>query len=382
MSEGPKPFSTDWYRDPAAPERIARRLPPRPARIVIGVASKLPNERALSILVVLFLVISSFWFAGPRGDAHDGNGTGVGTPLPTIAFSAPEPTAAPDISTDSLQVAEAPEKTAPKLDLQAPSDGDMTNGLIPKNRIITYYGFPGNDSMGVLGEQNMQDSLTALKQQAKAYEAADPTRPVLVGFEVIASVGQRDPQADGSYLLDTPASVLDEYADFCEKNGILLFLDVQIGRRTVSDEVQGLEPWLKKPFVHLAIDPEFAVKEGQVPGVDIGSVDASDITWTQNWLVKMAKDNDLPPKILMVHQFHDGMIQNKDKLAPVTGVQLVIDGDGWGPPDSKRSMYEFVNKEQEIQYNGIKIFYKQDDPILTPEEVVKMDPVPDVVVYQ
>ncbi|MGB3307272.1 MAG: hypothetical protein WBA63_13865 [Thermomicrobiales bacterium] len=390
MSEGqgPKPFSSDWYKDPPAPEPHSRRLPRRAARVLIEVGSKLPGERALSILVVLLLVVCSFWLVGPRGQAHVNDSAGREVqPLPMIDYGESVPTTEASISTENLAIGDpgdpkGPEKTAPKLNLQAPVQESTENGLLPKNRILTFYGFPGNTTMGILGEYDMDELLARLKEQAAAYEEADPSRPVLIAFEVIASVAQPDPQTDGSYLLDAPTELLDKYADFAEKNGILLFLDVQIGKRKVADEVKGLQPWLEKPFVHLAIDPEFAVRDGQIPSVDIGQVDASDITFAQNWLVDLAKTHDLPPKVLIVHQFHEGMIEHKDQLAPVSGVQLVIDADGWGPPDSKKSTYHFVNKLQEIEFNGIKLFYKQDDPIMTPEDILKLDPVPDLIIYQ
>lgn len=394
MSDGPKPFSSDWYKAPSEAEGgAASRAPSRVVRVLVKAGSKFPNDRILSILVVLVLVMSSFWFAGPRGEAHRDNGplASQETPLPAIAYNQSAPTAEASISTDSLAVADAndginhsdaPAKTAPKLSLQAPEQPTTANGLLPNNRILLFYGFPGDASMGILGEHATDDLLALLKTQADAYRQADPTRPVLIGFEVIASVAQPDPQADGSYLLDAPAELLDKYTDFAEQNGILLFLDVQIGKRTVADEIKGLQPWLEKPFVHLGIDPEFAVRDGQIPSVDIGQIDASDVTLSQNWLADLSKQHNLPPKVLIVHQFHEGMIENKGKISSVAGVQLVIDADGWGPPDSKRSTYNFVNKVQEVEYNGIKLFYKQDDPIMTPDEIIKLDPVPDVVIYQ
>ncbi len=393
MSEGPKPFSSDWYKGPSPSEAPSRQTPSRVVRFLIKAGSKFPNDRVLSILVVLVLVMSSFWFAGPRGDAQPGNDSlsAQQTPLPAIAYDAAQPTNEPAISTDNLAIADAkdatsksdaPAKTAPKLSLQAPEQETTANGLLPKTRILLFYGFPGNTTMGVLGEHGMDDLLALLKEQAAAYEQADPSRPVLIGFEVVASVAQPEPQADGSYLLDAPAELLDKYAGFAEQNNILLFLDVQIGKRTVADEIKGLEPWLKKPFVHLGIDPEFAVRDGQIPSKDIGQIDASDVTLSQNWLVQLAQANKIPPKVLIVHQFHEGMIEHKDKIAPVAGVQLVIDADGWGPPDSKKSTYNYVNKVQEIEYNGVKLFYKQDDPIMTPDDIIKLDPVPDLVIYQ
>ncbi|HWK80723.1 MAG TPA: hypothetical protein VNP95_08140 [Thermomicrobiales bacterium] len=397
MSEGPKPFSSDWYTKPSEPERKRpRRHFPRAVDIVLAVGKKLPGERALGVMLVFVLVFSSMWMAGPRSDAHidASSDVAVETPIPSGEFAAASDDggSTSTISTDTLQVAEgnaAPAateseqgKTAPKLELQATEPPSTANGLLPGHRILTFYGFPGNDNMGILGEYDKETALAKLKEQAAAYEAADPATPVLIAFEVIASVGQQEPMADGSYLLDAPSDLLDEYADFCEKNGILLFLDVQIGRRTVETDTHGLEKWLAKPFVHLAIDPEFAMREGQIPGEHIGQVDASDVTATQNWLVQLSQKYNIPPKVLVVHQFHDGMIENKDKIAPVPGVQLVIDADGWGPPDQKKSTYAFVNGAQQIEYDGIKLFYKQDDPIMTPEEIVDLDPVPLLVIYQ
>lgn len=394
MSEGPKPFSSDWYKGPTPTEKSGRHISSRVTRVLIQVGSKLPNDRVLSILVVLILMVSSFWFAGPQGEAHPDEMTLQAqdvSPAPGIAYDASKPTEEASISTDNLAVADAsdgsahpdaPAKTAPKLNLQAPAAATTANGLLPGNRILLFYGFPANTTMGILGEHEMPDLLALLREQAAAYEQADPSRPVKIGFEVVASVAQKDPQADRSYLLDASANLLDTYADFAEQNDLLLFLDVQVGKRKTADDIKGLEPWLKKPFVHLAIDPEFAVRDGQVPSVDIGQIDASDVTQAQNWLVELAKADNLPPKVLIVHQFHDGMIENKNKIAPISGVQLVIDADGWGPPDSKKSTYAFVNKLQEIEYNGIKLFYKQDDPIMTPEEIVKLDPNPDLIIYQ
>jgi len=398
MSETPKPFSTDWYTQPDEPKRHRpRRHAPRAVDIALAIGKRLPGERALGVLTVFVLVFASMWMAGPRGDAHSGtSGTlPIETPIPAGEFQTEggQSSGTSSISTDTLQVAEgtgdgaAPagpkqEKTAPKLDLQASEAPSTANGLLPGHRILTFYGFPGDDKMGILGEYDKETVLARLREQAAAYEAADPSTPVLIGLEVIASVGQQEPMADGSYLLDAPTALLDEYADFCEQNGLLLFLDVQVGRRTVETDTHGLEKWLAKPFVHLAIDPEFAMKPGQVPGEHIGQVDASDVTATQNWLVGLSQKYGIPPKVLIVHQFHDGMIENKDKIAPVPGVQLVIDADGWGPPDQKKSTYAFVNGAQQIEYDGIKLFYKQDDPIMTPEEIVRLSPVPLVVIYQ
>ena len=47
----------------------------------------------------------------------------------------------------------------------------------------------------------------------------------------------------------------------------------------------------------------------------------------------------LPPKILIVHRFTEGMLRDDAKLEAVPGVQLVIDFDGYGEPAIKQELY-------------------------------------------
>jgi hypothetical protein len=395
MSDGPKPFSSAWLTAPATPPEPPRRVNKRLSQKLVAGFARLPGEHVLSMLAVMVLVVSSFWLASPRGEAHvQSEQLGAPTPVSQIAYQeTPPPTSEASISTDSLTLtdegmgdgAAATDKTptGPKLNLEPTQDQAQTDGgLLPEHRLLLFYGFPNNDQMGILGEYDKQRVLELLREQAAAYEEADPSRPVKIAFEVIASVAQADPQTDGSYLLDAPAELLNEYTAFAEENDMLLFLDVQVGRRKVSAEVEGLRPWLEKPFVHLAIDPEFAMEKGQVPGQHIGQVDGADITWSQQYLADLSGELGIPPKVLIVHQFQYAMIENKDTVAPVAGVQLVIDMDGWGAPDLKRSTYDAVITQQPIEYHGVKLFYKQDVPLMTPDEVLDLSPVPDLIIYQ
>lgn len=357
--------------------------------------SHFPGERALTLLVLLVLVLGSFWLALPGGTTQVSTGADLVAEAPDppqIQFSEPKPTAAADISTESLQVTEDGGDTEgsgapalPSLQLEQPEEEEIPTtpgGLLPNNRILSFYGFPGNPEMGILGEYEMDLLLEHLQEQAAEYEAADPDRPVILAFEVIASVAQQSPQADGSYLLDTPSEVLDEYAAFTREHGMLLILDAQIGHRTVQDDVKGLRPWLEQDHVHLAIDPEFSMPEGVIPGDAIGGIDAEDVTWAQEWLIDLAQSAGVSPKVLIVHQFTEGMITNKSNIVPIPGVQLVIDADGWGPPAQKKSTYDFVNKATELEYAGIKLFYRQDEPMMSAEDVVNLDPSPLFVMYQ
>lgn len=393
MPQGPKPFSSEWLNAPAPVPPRPRRLPERGHRRLIALGGRLPGERMLAFLAVLFLVLSSFWFAGPRRDAESDTGSEVVSQVPTatrLEFQEPAPTVQPNISTESLRVSTGAgggsgEVSVPQLNLQpeaAEEEATTPDGLLPRHRILTFYGFPGNPEMGILGKYDMDRLLKELRKQAAEYEEADPSHPVLLAFEVIASVAQKEPQADGSHLQDTPGEVLDEYATFTRDNGLLLILDVQIGYRTVENEIVGLEPWLRQEHVHLALDPEFAMKDGQIPGDHIGSIDAKDVTFAQEWLVELAYKAGITPRLLIVHQFTESMIANKDQIVPVRGVQLIIDADGWGTPAEKLDTYDFVNRATHIEYHGVKLFYDQDVPLMSAEDIVNLDPSPLLVVYQ
>jgi hypothetical protein len=394
MPKGPKPFSSEWLQAPVSTPERPRRLTSNVNQTLLTMAPRLPTERTLSMIVVIVLVLGSFWFAAPRGAAVDELpldelAFDSATAVPTLEYDDVQAPPAPTVSTDALKVVDAGETRAtetpaapPALNLsQQPAKANTEGGIFPENRVLTFYGFPGNADMGILGQYQPEDLLGRMREQAAEYEEADPTRPVLIAMEVIASVAQAEPQADGSYLLDAPAELLDQYTEFAEENDILLIFDVQIGYRTVQAEVEGLRPWLEKPFVHLAIDPEFAMHDGQIPSVHIGQVDGADVTWAQNYLVDLTTELGIPPKILIVHQFLESMIENKDTIEMVKGVQLVIDSDGFGPPSDKKNTYGVTNGTP-IEYNGIKLFYDQDKPLMTPAEVLALDPTPDLIIYQ
>lgn len=264
----------------------------------------------------------------------------------------------------------------------APIGGRFEEGLLPDHRVLLYYGFPQVDTMGILGEYEPEDLLPILAEQKAEYEAAAPDRPWKMGFELIGSVAQGSPQADGSYVADTDGQWLDKYTQFTEENDMVLVIDVQMGRKEPFDDYSGLERWLRYDHVHLAIDPEFKMWGDEVPGQDLGHIKAEHVTEAQQFLYNIADKYGTSRKMLMVHQFHVYMIENKDQVQPMDGVDLVINEDGWGPPDMKRDTYNVVITQQPIEYHGIKLFYKQDDPLMTAAEVMALEPPPDVINYQ
>ena len=99
-------------------------------------------------------------------------------------------------------------------------------------------------------------------------------------------------------------------------------------------------------------------------------------------LQEIVEKEDLPAKMLLVHQFEPSVVTNKQLLEPLPSVQIAVHADGFGTPEAKLSKYEILVREEPVQYGGFKVFYRQDVPVLTPKEVLAMEPSPAVVTYQ
>jgi hypothetical protein len=303
----------------------------------------------------------------------------------TATSDPPTDTPAPDASatdTTTVETASPPSDASPTIQVSPSSDINAAGSVLPGKRIISFYGHPNSDQMGILGEYSLDELLVKLREQGDAYTAADPGHPVQLAVELIASVAQGDPGDDGTYLDHTGDDIIGRYVDFADQNGLIVILDVQIGWSSLHDEVERLRPWLEHPNVHLAIDPEFSTGPDRVPGTVIGEVDGSRVQAVVQTLSDLVRDKGLPSKVLIVHQFEEDMITNKNLIAPLPGVDIVLDMDGFGGPNAKLQNYALFVQDQLIEYGGIKLFYKQDDPLLTPEDIVALDPPALVVIYQ
>ncbi len=265
---------------------------------------------------------------------------------------------------------------------------DMTGALLPTHRILSYYGHPNSSAMGILGEYSKEEAHSLLEQQAADYEAADPAHPVVLAFELIATVAQPHPGDDGTYVAYTGDEIIQDYVDYVTANNMILILDLQIGHDTIPNQINMIRHWLELPNVHVAIDPEFSMKANEVvprdriPGEFIGEANGLHIQEGMELLSQIVAEAGIPPKTFIVHQFEEDMIFNKDQITPVAGVQFVLDMDGFGGVEAKVGNYGHFVRDQLIEFGGIKLFYKQDDPLLTPPEIVALDPPALVVIYQ
>ncbi|WP_079478064.1 hypothetical protein [Halobacillus salinus] len=259
---------------------------------------------------------------------------------------------------------------------------DKSDGLLKNYRLVAYYGHPQSTQMGILGEMEPEALMAKLKEQTQAYSDADPSHPAVPMIELISTVAQRDPGPEGLYFHRTSEEDIDKYVELAKKHDALIMLDVQLGRDTPLNQVKSLEKWLKLPYVHVAIDTEFHVAEGETPGINLGSVNGADIQQAVEYVDNLVEEENLPDKIVLVHQFTDKAVTNKQAIKPTENVEVALNFDGYGDAATKMSLYRKFVRNDAVQYGGFKIFYDKDQPVMSPEDVLKLDPNPAIINYQ
>lgn len=263
----------------------------------------------------------------------------------------------------------------------------MKGAILPFKRIVAYYGNLYSKRMGILGEYPPKEMWEKLNAEVRAWEKADSTTPVQPAIHYIAVVAQGSPMRDGKYRARMPNRQIDSVLSIAKMGNAIVFLDIQLGQSNVQSEVPLLEKYLKMPQVHLAIDPEFAMKKGNIPGHVIGSLNAADINYCSEYLADLVRKYNLSPKILIIHRFTQRMIRNYKQIVLRPEVQMVINMDGWGHPALKYSSYNSYIYREPVQFTGFKLFYKNDlrkppHRLLTPPELMKLKPQPIYIQYQ
>jgi hypothetical protein len=235
--------------------------------------------------------------------------------------------------------------------------------------------------MGILGRLEDKALADGLKKQADAYAASTHKR-VVPAYELVTIIGQPQPGRDGRYRRRESYQVIDRMLHAARAAGFKLILDVQTGHSRVLDELSYLSRYLQEPDVYLALDPEFSMGDGGVPGQRIGMMHADEVNDAINVLEYVQDRYKLPRKVLMVHQFTMAMLPDKDKIVNSSTVDVVLVADGFGPPALKRHTYSMVLKQRALAFSGFKLFYIQDTNLIQPSEVLALTPAPSVVIYQ
>ncbi len=263
----------------------------------------------------------------------------------------------------------------------------LPGAILPFKRVVSFYGNLYSTRMGILGELPPAQMLAKLKEEVKNWEKADSTTPVQPALHYIAVTAQGSAGRDGKYRLRMPFHQIDSVRNMAKRIDAITFVDIQVALSSLQQEVPQLEKYLMEPDVHLGIDPEFSMKKGERPGSVIGTFNADDINYVTNYLAELVKKYNLPPKILIVHRFTQGMVTNYKQIKLRPEVQIVMDMDGWGMQARKINTYRTFIYKEPVQFTGFKLFYKNDyrekgSRLMTPEEVLKLKPQPIYIQYQ
>ncbi|MDO5501078.1 MAG: hypothetical protein Q4F67_15500, partial [Propionibacteriaceae bacterium] len=254
----------------------------------------------------------------------------------------------------------------------------------PGKQYIALYGHPGTPVLGVLGEQDLDATVERAKEQAAAYEdLSDKT--VVPMFEIITTLALGDPSPNGNYTREVSPEFLLPWVERAEEEGIYVVLDLQPGRADLVDQARIYEPLLKYPHVGLAIDPEWKLKPDQRPLQQIGQVQAEEVNRVGDWLSEFTRENDLPQKLFVLHQFQLRMLPDRDQITTDhDALQTLIHVDGQGPQGDKQETWRVMMQEPPANVVwGWKNFHDEDQPMLTPQQTIdRVDPTPVMISYQ
>lgn len=266
-------------------------------------------------------------------------------------------------------------------DIQLPWGGYEQFG---DRHYVALYGHPQTPALGLLGEQDAAGSVDRVNELVAEYEDISGAEIVPM-FEIIATIASASAGPDGDYSSKTPISELRPLVDEAAANNVSVVLDLQPGRTDFLTQAKLYEELLLEPHVGLALDPEWRLEPNQVHLTQIGSVDAAEINEVSDWLAELTRENSLPQKMLVLHQFQPRMISNRETLdTSHPELATLIHVDGQGPPAAKIGTWNLIrqNAPENVAW-GWKNFIDEDEPMLTPQQTWdQVSPLPELITYQ
>ena len=264
-----------------------------------------------------------------------------------------------------------------------PLNAGFYRNVFGHNTVVGYYGNPNTRYMGILGEDSVEQAAQQLEKLCGEYNAVNGPKGVVPAFEIV--YGTVYANADIGYV--STAKVM-QYIRYAQSHGMLVILDHQLGKYSVEEAIRKMLPFLMYPCVNLAIDPEWKTLQ---PGKVIGTISGKDINAAEQLMQDYMRQHGIPgKKILIVHQFNYRMITDRQLVrADFSDISLVLNADGFGPPNLKHMSWDYNVEATNIPLKGFKLFFAKpwehtgyDDPIMTPADVMKMNPQPAYVSYQ
>lgn len=288
-----------------------------------------------------------------------------------------------DPSAQPSSTPEARPEPSPEATEEPPELVGGGTELFPDKRFIALYGHPEYPSLGALGEQSPEESADRVIELAEMYEAHSDEE-IHPAFEIIVTVASEHPGDDGNYSAESDPEQIAEYIDVAEQHDVYVVLDLQPGHADFLTQAKIYEDLLKRPNVGLALDPEWRLAEGQVHMEQIGSVSAAEINETTDWLAELTAEHDLPQKMVILHQFRQSMIRGREQVnTEHPELAMVLHADGHGTAQDKFATWDLLQEDlPEDMHMAWKNFYRQDDPMFSPQQTFEVEPKPWFVSYQ
>lgn len=260
--------------------------------------------------------------------------------------------------------------------VQLPSGGTT---IFPHYRVVAIYGAAGVPGLGVLGQGPPSAAAAKLLTVARAY--APFGRPILPAFELITTVVQQEPGVSGTYSVRASDAVIDRYLAAARRIHALLVLDIQPGYRSFSREARHYEKYLVQPDVGLALDSEWSMNRGDVPGKTIGHTTAASVNDVSRYLTQLVATHRLPQKLLAIHLFSPEMVSDAGAIAARAGLAITFHIDGFGARAAKRGHFRSLRRSLPF-FNGFKLFFQQDIDMLSAADVMHLHPPPNLITYE
>ncbi|HXK34100.1 MAG TPA: hypothetical protein VNM91_08830 [Dehalococcoidia bacterium] len=302
-------------------------------------------------------------------------------PSEAVAAEAPAAPDAPPAAAASSD-AGAPEQPGEAGPAASPP-GQRPASLLADNQAVVFYGTPLARGLGILGQFEGADAADRVRRQAELFDQLNGDGRGAFGvMDLIYAVVQDQPTSNGLFLSYMPDQVVNAYIGHAEAHGVQVMLDLQIGRGDVLEEVKKIERFLVNPRVHVAIDPEYAVGSGGWPLATPGTIDGHQINAVQDYVASLVAAHHLPPKMVVVHQYLADTIRDGEAVRDVPDVDLVLNYDGFGAIGEKDKKYRYFSGQPHAQHPGYNIFLQLDERVLSEQELMQLEPLPDVVFYQ
>ena len=255
--------------------------------------------------------------------------------------------------------------------------------IFPTYRLFGYSGSPGASAFGRLGIGDLDARVRELERRGAAFADGREMLPVL---ELVTVIAHARPGKDGDYNQRVSDATIRRYLAAARRHKALLLLNVQPGRARFIDLARELEPWLRQPDVGLALDPEWAVKKGQVPGQVYGSTAGGELDLVARYLDGLVRRYDLPQKVMVFHQVASQVVRHQSDVRSRPGVVVVKSVDGIGSRGAKTTTWSTLVKGLPRSIHpGFKLFFDEDTrhgKLMTPAQVLALRPEPEYVLFE